>query len=423
MGYTDPGSMLAQTIARLVASPRVQYLGKSLQGTLPQASGPFRTGSPSSSQPANPGASPRTSNLGQIAGRGIASALGALTQGVQQQQPTDPLMDLYAQLINQLQQPVDQPTGIDKEDLMRQVQAAINPIYDAREATAKASTGKASADVQSMYGDLAKNYEQLAPQQTAQAAEAQKQIESLYGQLRSNIEGSYSRVSKEQGDLFKSLGIESALPDVLSDQAAPVQEASAAASENQAQQSQRYMDMGQADSTYYREGSPIAKMTGNEISTDMLSKLQDYINQAESERTAGIQSGYLDQLGQAQTQLGQQQGQAQSETARRQEMLWSMLQSQMQSKQQTALTPDTFMSQLPQNIQQSVAGAFTSLQRSPEAVYGKVEDKRNPVPGSFVATTPEWYMQQADKMLQEGQIDATTHQALLMYLQLNFKGQ
>ncbi|HEY0771980.1 MAG TPA: hypothetical protein VGD31_16755, partial [Sphingobacteriaceae bacterium] len=82
------------------------------------------------------------------------------------------------------------------------------------------------------------------------------------------------------------------------------------------------------------------------------------------------------------------------------------------------LTPDTFMAGLPGNIQQSVAGAFTRLQRSPEAVYGKTVDPRNPVPQSFVETTPNWYLLQADEMLKRGEIDATTHQALIMYLQL-----
>lgn len=423
MGYIDPGIQIGQILSNLVRSPRVQYIGKQFENTLPQMSGPLRSNTNYGSGTRTPGAS-SANTLGQIAGSGIANALGALANPQQQQQqPTDPLMDLYAQLLNQLQQPVNQPTGIDKEDLMRQVQAAINPIYDQREATAKANTGKATKDVQSMYGQLANEYEKLAPQQVAQANDAKAQIEQLYGQLRSNIEGSYSRVSDEQGDLFKKLGIESALPDVLNKQAPAVQEADLAASENQAQQQQRYTDIGQTDATYYREGAPNALMTGNELSTDMLSKLQDYINQAESERTAGIQTGYMDQLGQAQNQLAQQQGAAQSETARRQEMLFSMLQSQLQGKQQQSLTPDTFMAQLPQSVQQSVAGAFTSLQRSPEAVYGKVEDKRNPVPGTFVSTTPEWYMQQADKMFQDGQIDAATHQALLMYLQLNFKGQ
>jgi hypothetical protein len=432
MSGFDPGSAIADLIQRLATSPRVQAYGKQagiqLRNAAPMASGPFST--------SNSGIAPQYQASGSnvsgtfrgvqpSTGQGIGSRLGAVANilGNVQGQPADPMQDLYSQLLQQLQTPVAQPAAIDKEDLMRQVQKAINPIYDAREATAKSNTSKASADVQSMYGQLAKNYQDLAPEQIKQAKEAQSQVEALYGQLRSNIEGSYSRVSKEQKEMFESLGIQDALPDVLSDQAPAVQQASEAASENQAQQQQYYLDQGQTDSTFYREGSPIAKMRGNEISTEMISKLQDYINQAEAERTSGIQTGYMDQLGQAQANLTNQQQAAASQTNNNQQMLWQMLQSQLNAKQQpaAALTPDSFMGSLPQGTQQGVGAAFTQLQRSPEAVYGKVEDPRNPVPGSFVDTSPEWYEAQADKMLQNGSIDAATHQALLMYMQLYFK--
>ena len=415
MGLFDNPSIM-DALARLVQSPRVQYgVNQARNIGVSQVGGPLRySNNNGMGGGVHPGAAIR--DIGNIAR--LAAPMGGTNTATQQ--APDPLMDLYQQLISQLQAPVNQPTGIDKEDLMNQVRKAIDPIYDQRADSAQHRTDAARGDVKDMYRALSNDYERLAPEQLAQSAAAKKEVEQLYGQLRSNIEGSYSRVSEEQSELFKSLGIEAALPDVLEDQAAPVQDSLTAASENQAQQQQRYMDMGQTDATYYREGSPLATMTGNEISTDMLSQLSEYLNQIEAERTSGIQSAYNDQLGQAQNQLGQQQQNAQGEMARRQEMLWQMLQGQMQGGQQQKLNPDSFMGQLPQEIQQSVAGAFTRLQRSPEAVYGKVEDKRNPVPGSFVETTPEWYMAQADQMLQRGEIDATTHQALLMYLQLNF---
>jgi hypothetical protein len=421
---TDGG--MASLIARLLGSRGVQQGARQLGGMFQSQQGqPFRTpGSVSSfgnrgqSQDGS-GAFP---NIGGILGNVAKTASGLAGAAPNQQMPNDPLMDLYNQLISQLQAPVNMPTGVNTADLMEQVKKAINPIYDARAKNAEASTGRATGQVKDMYRALSNDYERLAPEQVAQAEQSKKEIEGLYGQLRSNIQGDYSRVSQEQGDLFKSLGIEAALPDVLEEQAAPVQEALTGAAENQAQQMQRQQDIGQMDATYYREGSPNATMTGNDISTEMLAELQDYLGQVEGDRASGIQSTYMDQLGQAQSQLAQQQQNATGEAGRRQEMLWQMLSSQLNAKQQPQpeLTPDTFMGQLPPNMQQSVAGAFTRLQRSPEAVYGKVEDKRNPVPGTYVETTPEWYMQKADEMLQNGEIDETTHQALLMYLQLNF---
>lgn len=424
LGGSDSAGSLIYNLMRLVQSPRVQYGVNSLKRALPSMSGPLVGNAPSFSRGAsahNPGQ--QQQNPINPAATGAFANLGSILSQYNPNQPQDPMAALYDQLVGQLQQPVQQPTGINTEDLMNQVKAAINPIYDQREQTARDQTGRATQEVQGMYGALADDYKKLAPEQIKQAQEQQAEIEQLYGQLRSNITGDFSRVSDDQSELFKQLGIESALPDVLQQQTSAVTDATTAAAENEAQQSQRYNDIGQMDASFYREGSPNALMAGNEISTDLLSQLGDYINQSEADRTSGIQTGYLDQLGQAQSQLAQQQNSAQSEAARRQEMLWQMLQTQMQgqnSQQQQALTPDTFMSQLPQNQQAAVAGAFTQLQRSPEAVYGKVQDPRNPVPGTFVDTNPEWYMSQADKMLQSGQIDPVTHQALLMYMNLYF---
>jgi hypothetical protein len=389
---------LVHQLARLVQAPRFQKL-VGIHGPVQQGGsqgGPISLGQ------------------GSSFGAGIASALN------QPQQEQDPMAALYQQLLEQLQSPVQQPQGPDPQAIMQQIQQALNPLYDQRASSAQGQSDRARADVQDMYRALSNDYERLAPQQAQQAQQAQQDVEQLYGQLRSNIEGNYARVSQDQADQFKRLGIEDALPSVLEKQAAPVQDALTAASENQAQQSQRYMDIGNMDQTYYREGSPIATMAGNEISTDLLAQLSDYLKQNEAERLAGTQTAYMDQLGQAQSQYSQQQGAANTEAGRRQEMLWQMLQSQLKGQQQQPLTPDSFMSQLSPQLQQSTAGAFTQLQRSPEAVYGKTEDPRNPVPGSFVQTTPEWYLQQADQLYQSGKIDAQTRQALLEYIQLYY---
>jgi hypothetical protein len=406
----DPLSELLETLSR---NPRVrsgiQRL-PSMPNLFPQRSGASPRGSIGS------GASRALSNPGLNFGATIGNAL---TRGRQQQQ--DPMASLYEQLLQQLQAPVDMPQGVDTEDLMRQIQAAIDPIYKQRASSAEDRSGRYRQEVEDMYRALANDYERLAPQQAQQAKANQGEIKEIYGQLRSNIEGDYSRVSQEQADLFNQLGIQDALPEVLDEQSAPVEQALVGAAENQAQQQQRYMDIGAMDQTYFREGSPNATMRGNEIQTDMLAQLQDYLNQIEAERTSAVQSGYMDQLNQANSQLAQQQQMAQQEMGRRQEMLWQMLQGQLQGSQQQALNPDSFMSGLPPEQQQSVASAFTRLQRSPEAIYGKIKDPRNSDPNPYVEITPQWYMSQADEMLRRGEIDPVTHQALLMYMQLHFK--
>lgn len=376
-----------------------------LFSSLPQGASPYPTGQAGNAL---------GSAMGGVAGN-LASLLGANPQ-----QQMDPMQELYNQLLNQLQSPVAMPTGVNTEDLMRQVQNALNPIYDQRRDAAKAQNAEGQREIENMYRALSNDYERLAPEQINQADENKKQIEQMYGQLRSNVEGSYSRVAKEQSDLFKQLGIESAAPEVLGDQQEQMQRVLNAAAENQTQQEQRYQDIGQMDATYYREGSPNATMRGNELRTDLLDQLTQYLNQVEAERTSGIQSGYMDQLNQANSQLMQQQQIAQSEAARRQEMLWSILQAQMSGSGQE-ITPDSYMASLSPALQQSVAQAYTQLERSPESVYGKTRDPRTP-DGAYVETTPQWYLLQADQMLQNGQITPEQHQALIYYLQLKLQG-
>lgn len=412
---------LVHQLMKLVESPRVRYLGNDLKRNLPYISGPMST-NPYQYTNARMGAAPKQQNPGGGSG-GVFGNLGGILSELNSriQQANDPTYQLYAQLLEQLQSPVQQPQAVDPQAIMNQIQGALNPIYDQRASAAQGQSDRARADVKDMYRALANDYERLAPQQEAQATDAQNDIEQLYGQLRSNIEGNYARVSQQQADQFQRLGIQDALPSVLDKQQAPVQDALTAASENQAQQQQRYEDIGNMDQTFYREGSPIATMAGNETSLDLLNQLSDYLKQNEAERTSGIQSAYLDQLGQANNLFAQQQQAANSEQNQRQQMLWQILSQQLQgSQQQQALTPDSYLAQLNPDSQAAVAGAFTQLQRSPEAVYGKVEDPRNPVPGSFVETTPEWYLQQADQLYQSGQIDAATRQQLIMYIQLYY---
>lgn len=257
----DPlgNATLINNIIQLVKSPRVRQMGESLRratGTVGQPFGLHNTRGMSTrapSQSRTPGASPNT-GIGQAFGRGIGQVISGLGQNPTQ---SDPLMDLYAQLINQLQQPVQMPTGIDTDNLMQQVQNAINPIYDQRIQQAQDTADYATDQVREMYRALSNDYERLAPQQVEQAEAAQQDIQQLYGQLRSNITGDYARVSKEQADLFQDLGIEAALPEVLDQQDDSVTEALTAAAQTQAQNEQRYSDIGQMDATYFRQGSPM----------------------------------------------------------------------------------------------------------------------------------------------------------------------
>lgn len=344
--------------------------------------------------------------------------------GASGQQEQNPLGDLYEQLLSMLTGPV----GVNTEDLMGQVRGQFDPIYDARRQAienmmgrASERTGRERTEVEGLYNDLAEDYERLAPEAAEQAEEGQEDVERLYGQLASNIEGTYSRISNEQADLFKQLGIEAAAPDVLNPQA---QQAAARTSDAQslgAINEQRYEDIGNIDESYYRQGSPLASLTGKNRSSELQYQLQDYlagreddIVGLEAERTSGIQQAYTQLAQQAQAQAAQQQ---QSQAG----MLWDILQSQLQAQQpdMSQIDPaDQIFMSMPPQIQQEMSTAIRSLETSEEAVYGKVEDPRHPVPGTFVTTTPEWYLKQIDELFKRGDISPQTRQALIAYYRL-----
>lgn len=420
MSIFDNNGSTISSLLNLVKSPRVQILGKNARQTaMNNFGGPFGVKPPIQSVGSRQSGSSGFGNAGANIGSQLASLLGGGGNSPQQQ-PVDPQMALWNQLLQGLQSPVDMPSGINTEDLMNQVKDALDPIYDQRARSAEKRSAQGRGEMQSLYKQLGQDYERLAPEQMLQAEQTKQEIEDLYGQLRSNIKGDFARVSDDQAELFQQLGIQDALPSVLDDQTEINQESLTAASENQAQQLQRATDIGDMDATYYRKGSPISTMRSTEVTNDMLGQLENYLQQNDAERASAIQSGYMDQLGMANSNLQQQQQMAQQENARRQEMLMQMLMGGMQQKNQP-MTADSFMAGLDPSAQNSVAGAYTRLQRSPEMVYGKVEDKRNPVPGTFVETTPEWQMAQVDEMLKRGEIDQQTHQLLLMYLQLSLQ--
>jgi hypothetical protein len=311
------------------------------------------------------------------------------------QESTQELGDLYGMLLDLL---TSSGSGAGVPD--------VNPIYDNMIASAEGRVGRGREDIEGMYAALGDDYERLAPQQKKQAAVAQEEIDELYGQLATNVEGTYSRIAEEQGDLFEQLGIEAAAPEVMAPQAKAAAAGSARAQELGAINEQRYLDMGNIDQTYYREGSPLARMTGANLSSDLAFQLEDYVRQVESERAAAQVGAQQQAASQA---ASQQQSQAQ--------MLWQILQAQLEAQNASPDTsPQGILSSLPPQLQYNVGTAIRQIERTPEAIYGAVEDSRHPVPGTFRSVTDEWWLEQVDKMYERGEIDDMTRQAIMMYL-------
>lgn len=330
------------------------------------------------------------------------------------------LGELYEMLLEQMSQPVN----VDQASLMAQARGQIDPIYDQRIAALEDMMARAEErsqrqrqDIEQGYELLAEDYEKLAPEQAEQAEQTQASIEELYGTLASNIEGHYSRISDEQMDLFKQLGIEDAAPEVLGDQQEQQLQALQAAEELGALNQQRYIDIGDIDETYWREGSPLAILTGQNVSTDMMAQLQDYLAQQEagiqgleSERAAGIQ-GLFSQL------LNQAQNRAASTESTNQQMLFDMLTSQMGAGAGQELTPEVYLRQLDPQTKNEVSKAFRAIERSEPIQTGQVPGR---VGGTSVSTPDTYWIEAAEEMYNSGQLSAEGYLALTTYLRLAF---
>lgn len=398
--------------------------------------GTYRGNKPVSPYPASLGATPRNRSTSSPSSRrpnGIAKFGRKSTKtknfgfGPKSQQPQKDLLgELYQSLIDQLQDPVD----VDEDDLMAQIRASYDPVFDARRAAVeemmrsaerRSATGR--QEVVNQYESLGKDYERLAPEATAQAEQFREGTEELYGKLRSNIEGNYSRIQQEQKDLFEELGIEAAAPEVLEPQGKSAAEATTAADTLGTLAEQREREVGQLESRYWREGAPLARLQGSNMSTEMLADLEDYLRMRETditgieaERSAGISGAYTQLLQSAQQNAqGQERWQA--------EMLFNILNDQMKARNQPMeeLTPESYLSTIGPQAG-NVLDAYRQIERSPEAIVGKQFIGETlpdyPVPGEVAPITDQWWLAQVDEMLEAGMIDETTAQLLMNYIRL-----
>lgn len=408
------GSLGRQTVRNIGVIPRIVGTAGHYVGNVPQLA-------------ANAASS--ENRLADVI-RGILNSQGPASMGrfsrtsrTRQEVPSsarDPLGELYLSFIERLQE----PAGVDEASLMAMARGQLDPVYDARRvalqnmlAQTEAKTERGRDDIEAMYDTLGEDYERLAPEAAAQAKAYKQSVEQLYGTTASNIEGHFSRIAGEQGDLFEKLGIEAAAPGVIPHQAELAQQATTSLEQLSAAEQQRALDMGNIDQSYYRQGAPLARLQGANASSDLLQQLMDFrvqtnsdLGMLEAERTAGIQDAFTRMLMQA-------QGQASQTEQSRIGMLFDLLQG-MQPDMSDVPPADAFLQGLPPEISQSVGEAFRSIERSPEVIQGRVEDPRHPVPGTFNPITDAWWLEAATRMFESGQIDESTYMALMQFLRL-----
>lgn len=313
---------------------------------------------------------------------------------------------------------------VDLGNLRSQIEAQINPVFDARRraienlmARAQTRTAANRADVTGAYNALGKNYEETAVQQQAAGAQAAAEAAALQGKLKSNIHGNYSRVQDEQAELFKELGIEAAAPAILPDQAADQAFLLGNVEQTGAANQQFLKNQGTIDQQYYQQGAPLARLQGQNISSDLMLMLEDYlsrqgdvISELEAARQGEI-TGSFNQLAagaQEQGQKGQQQ------LWERLMDLYGIQNERMNAKQtQTGNLPIDIASSLglPPQMGMQVQDAWADILSTPAALYGRVEDPRT---GEQVKTTPARLEQEVRKYARENNLPPQVVNALLV---------
>lgn len=342
---------------------------------------------------------------------------GFTKEGMQGPNPLDDILSLMQEML------LGGGQQVDLGNLRSQIEAQINPVFDARRqaienlmSRAQQRTAANRQEVTGMYNALGTDYEQTAGVANQAAMQAAAEAAALQGKLKSNIHGNYSRVQDEQAELFKQLGIEEAAPAILPEQAEDQAFLEGIVDQTGAANQQFLQNQGTIDQQYYRQGAPLARLQGANISSDLMLMLENYLaeqgdvlGELEAARQGEI-TGSFNQLAsgaQSQAQQGQQQ-------------LWERLMD-LYDIQKDRMAPreggtgnlaiDVATSLgLPPRMGMQVQDAWADILSTPAALYGRVEDPRT---GEQVKTTPARLEQEVRKYARENNLPPQVVNALL----------
>lgn len=211
-----------------------------------------------------------------------------------------------------------------RSEAARSVAALFDPqIQNLKKSmsTAKKRAGEAKRDIGAIFNDLVDYYEaqEKPTKERAKAAKAEAQANAT--SLKQAITQDYAQRLREQVDLYKSLGIEAAVPSATQGQSADQANALAVADNTAAAEQAALNQQEQADLAYWSEGAGIAKREGSEYQADITKQLQDYLNRQEA-ALAEVKGQKEAAYHQAIMQLEQQ---AAESAARQQNELWNRM--------------------------------------------------------------------------------------------------
>lgn len=143
---------------------------------------------------------------------------------------------------------------------------------------AKKRAGSAKRDIGAIYDDLVQYYEgQVAPTK-ARGKAAKSEAKQNAAALKSSISADYASRLKEQVDMYKNLGIESAAPSATEGQSEDLANMLAVAENTRAAEESALNIQEAGDLGYWTEGAGISKSEGAEQQAVITQQLNQYLN-------------------------------------------------------------------------------------------------------------------------------------------------
>lgn len=240
-------------------------------------------------QPAQPRQTPiqNPPKLGKL-GDGFESnaerAVRMGTVGVPETTPQTTLDGIYQQLLQRLA--LEGSAGVDPAAMQRQARAIAGMQFDPQISAierlmseAKASGGRASADIQNMYEELAKSYAGDLKNSRNAFKTLQEQEKSRQSEYADTLRDNYGSSMDALSEQFKQLGIEEAARDVMPELAQDMGDYGGIAARQGGEELKALGQLAAGEEAFYARGAPLARQEGTQIRSELATQLESFLNQ------------------------------------------------------------------------------------------------------------------------------------------------
>lgn len=218
----------------------------------------------------------------------------------------DFLQNLFHQLLNNSQVG---SSSMSPGDILRQATKTAASQYDPQISAidrqmsrAKTTAGKNKKELANLYGAGADAYNQDITASKSQGKAAVADEKARQADLQGKLKSNYSSSLDDQMKQFQTLGIQDALPQATSQQR---NDLNYLGKLNDTQGQANLSDLNaenNADINYYNEGKGVMRLTGNEVQSDLMSQLTDYLN-SQGDARSSLQGQRQAAIAQLQQQL------------------------------------------------------------------------------------------------------------------------